>query len=280
MIMTILSRSQGENGVEENAIRSDFSGRWLSFKRLSPEQVREITRTPRNADWRAFYGDPALKQRFLERAADHRAADQIVHGVYWRTDERWDDSKAEYKAVNIGCAVGCLSHASESAHHVLSKLTGVPQALYQLTDMLFESHGLMNGLDTELPGDVMAAIPVGSDQSRTAYRIMAKLAVESDTVWDEHRANLLRVLNSDATPKEMFTVLKESVRDGHTLHVYGITTFLWERMADHVDPNELRTIMLDELAKAPVPVVAVPAEQQSMADFMKEFVVETEKVLS
>ena len=266
--------------MEEDIDRVEFAGEYLRFKSLSFEQIMAITRGPRPDYRSAFYGDAGLKQRFIERAADHKKADQIQHGVYWTLGEAWNKESGQYAPKLHGCAVGCLSHAGERAHQVLSRLTNVPQALYQLTDTLFESQSiLIAGLDKALPGDIMAAIPVGSDQSETHYRVMARLAEKSEAILsDWHRRKLVSTLTSDAPIATKFAVLQEAVTNNPELKSYGITTLFWDRFCRGYNPVEVRQILLEELRNAPVPVVEKPEEQQTMAAFMTTFVMENEKV--
>ena len=96
---------------------------------------------------RAFHGDPKVKAEYLKRVRAHRAADQIIHGTYWK------DGK--------GCAVGCTVHSS--SHAAYETELGIPRLLARLEDGIFEALG--NGQATEWPEQFLDAISVGADLS-------------------------------------------------------------------------------------------------------------------
>lgn len=50
---------------------------------------------------KTFNGDPALKERLLARAIEHREHDNYLSGAYWTSD-----GQGTWK----GCSIGCLSH--------------------------------------------------------------------------------------------------------------------------------------------------------------------------
>ena len=275
--------------MDENAV-----GEWLQFRNLSEGQIREITRAKLGDYGSAFYGDPALKARFLERAQMHKEADQIHHGLYWEgylktgaDGEYLRDANGELVSDFHGCAVGCLSHATEQAHVVLSRMTNVPKALYHLTYTLFESIELRvtkPALDLDLPGDVMAAIPVGSDQSDTHYRIVSRILKESDplnlNLTPENVKSILRVLDDPTkTAADKYMALQRHCDFTYSL-TDGLVTWFWEKLIQDVGPLRAREILLEELANAPVPdvVVKTPEGQQLLADFMQDVVSVHEKV--
>ncbi|MGR3219215.1 MAG: hypothetical protein ACUZ8H_05275 [Candidatus Anammoxibacter sp.] len=66
----------------------------------------------------------ATQRKYIERAIQHRKADEIVQGLYW------EDGK--------GCCVGCLAHANDDAHEALKKQTGTPIWLSKVADTLHE----------------------------------------------------------------------------------------------------------------------------------------------
>lgn len=98
------------------------------------------------------------KEAFVEVMQDHREADRIVQGAYWK-DGR-------------GCAVGCGLHTvraltgldlAHSDHAALAAQVGVPEVLEHLQDRIFE--GLPIELAREWPLRFARAIPDGADLS-------------------------------------------------------------------------------------------------------------------
>jgi len=96
----------------------------------------------------AYHGKPEVKEKYLNRVAEHRAADQIKKGFYWEGGK--------------GCAVGCTIHGSD--HTKYEKELGVPTVLAILEDRLFEA--LPNERAKQWPEQFLTAIPVGADLSR------------------------------------------------------------------------------------------------------------------
>ena len=70
----------------------------------------------------AFHGDPAVKEKYLNRVTLHERADEIIHGKYWENGK--------------GCAVGCTVHSSK--HAAFETELGIPLMLAKLEDRLFE----------------------------------------------------------------------------------------------------------------------------------------------
>jgi len=102
----------------------------------------------------AYLGDPDLKARVLAGLEAHRAADEIVQGVYWENGR--------------GCAVGCVLHdlnprRPASDHTRFEDELGIPEQLAWLIDGIFEALPAEHAKDWPLR--VMAAIPVGADLS-------------------------------------------------------------------------------------------------------------------
>ena len=95
----------------------------------------------------AFHNDPRIKERYLARVRAHRAADEIIHGDYWRNGK--------------GCAVGCTLHSANHASYETE--LGIPQTLERLEDNIFEA--LPAPDDTLWPEQFLDAIPVGADLS-------------------------------------------------------------------------------------------------------------------
>lgn len=100
----------------------------------------------------AFHGTPAIKARYLARVRAHRAADEIVRGVYWSNGR--------------GCAVGCTIHGSD--HAAYERELGIPMALARLEDTIHEM--LPVGLYQEWPERFLGAIEPGQDLSRVSWQ--------------------------------------------------------------------------------------------------------------
>jgi hypothetical protein len=96
---------------------------------------------------RAFHGDPALKEKYLERVRAHRAADELIKGTGWANGK--------------GCAVGCTLH--RYSHAAYESELGIPRVLAHLEDRLFES--MPNAKAMEWPEQFLAAIKPGADLS-------------------------------------------------------------------------------------------------------------------
>ena len=93
----------------------------------------------------AYHNDPAIKVAILAQLEAHRAADDIVHGQYWKAGK--------------GCAVGCTIHSGQHAEYEIR--FGIPVALAHLEDAIFES--LPNESSVEWPIRFMSAIQPGAD---------------------------------------------------------------------------------------------------------------------
>jgi len=93
----------------------------------------------------AFHGDPAIKQKYLDRVKAHALADEIIQGKYWENGK--------------GCAVGCIVETSEDPHETMSKELGWPLWLCRLTDKLHE--GQLNVDSKKWPPKIVAAVSTG-----------------------------------------------------------------------------------------------------------------------
>ena len=102
----------------------------------------------------AFHGDPKIKQKYLDRVAAHRKADELVQGKTWR------DGK--------GCAVGCTLHAYK--HKLYESELGIPEILARLEDRIFE--GLQPSEAQEWPQRFLAAPKPGADLSLVGWKFL------------------------------------------------------------------------------------------------------------
>jgi hypothetical protein len=108
----------------------------------------------------AFHGDPRIKETYLARVRQHRAADELVKGQYWENGK--------------GCAVGCTIHSDDHCRYETE--LGIPQALARLEDSIFEA--LPNDKAMAWPEQFLAAIPVGADLSLVTTRFLHWLLVD------------------------------------------------------------------------------------------------------
>lgn len=108
----------------------------------------------------SYHNDQTIKHFYLQRVAEHRAADQLVKGTYWQNGK--------------GCAVGCTVHSGD--HGAYEKELGIPWQLARLEDEIFES--LPNGMAMDWPTRFLEAIPVGVDLMPTYYRFIVWLLVD------------------------------------------------------------------------------------------------------
>ena len=244
----------------------------------------------------AFYGDPDLKAFFVKRAEKHRIADDIEHGCYWEPRDAYNDvpeyaehmfgpDHEEY-VKHRGCAIGCLSHADTRAHAVLSRMTGVPEAIYHLVDDLFESYqercsadyGDQSDWDKRLPGDVIQAIPVGADLSGVPLRIITRL-IHDESMTDNYGGHYLSTFREiidnpyllDEEKVEMILAERHSVE---------FDTTFWSLFTAHETALHIRAILLDELRTAPVKADPVTETPQLVSDLIKQVVPVTVAVLA
>jgi len=103
----------------------------------------------------------ATKQKYIERAKQHREADEIVQGLYWKDDK--------------GCCVGCLAHENNNAHKALEKQTGIPEWLSRVADTLHE--GLSDGEYQKWPEQFIEAIPVNAKERDLELKVKAPFIV-------------------------------------------------------------------------------------------------------
>lgn len=93
----------------------------------------------------AFHGDPAIKEKYVNRVMAHQKADKLIRGV------GWEDGR--------GCAVGCTLESYDHSRYPLE--LGIPEWLAQVEDTLFEKMG--KNKSKTWPEKFLKAIPVGSN---------------------------------------------------------------------------------------------------------------------
>ena len=97
---------------------------------------------------RAFHGDPAIKDKFLQRVKRHRELDHLVQSYGY-----WNDGK--------GCAVGCTLELNENVHQAYPEQLGVPEWLAHLEDHIFEALPAEDA--QQWPEQFLGAIPTGAE---------------------------------------------------------------------------------------------------------------------
>lgn len=95
----------------------------------------------------AYHADPQIKLDILRTLKAHRAADEIVKGIYWENGK--------------GCAVGRTINSSNHAEY--ETRFGIPRELALLEDEIFD--GLPNDQAVDWPIKFMGAIEPGADLS-------------------------------------------------------------------------------------------------------------------
>jgi hypothetical protein len=93
----------------------------------------------------AFFGDKAVKKKYVDRVRAHQAADHLIRGQGW-TGTR-------------GCAVGCTYEKYDHSRAPIE--TGTPEWLARIEDTLFES--MSESKSRTFPEKFLLAIPVGAD---------------------------------------------------------------------------------------------------------------------
>ena|SRR3990167_1851199 len=101
---------------------------------------------------KAYNGSVKLKEELIAKIRQHRKAEQLVKGLYWKGN---GDGK--------GCAVGCLTHNPEGGHAQYESEWEIPEVLAHLEDAIFE--GLPETDAQEWPERFLAAIKPGADLS-------------------------------------------------------------------------------------------------------------------
>jgi hypothetical protein len=93
----------------------------------------------------SYHNDPAVKQKYVERFAAHRAADAVVQGQGYENGR--------------GCFVGCT--LQNYKHSQFPVELGWPEWLAHLADSIFE--GLPKKDAPQFGADLLDAVPVGVD---------------------------------------------------------------------------------------------------------------------
>ena len=108
----------------------------------------------------AFFGDSAIKAKYMARLEAHAAADNIIQGTGWEGGK--------------GCAIGCTFEEYDHTKYVTE--LNLPEALGRLEDRIFE--GLASAEAKPMPIAWLDAIAVGADQSYTHWRFLHWLMID------------------------------------------------------------------------------------------------------
>lgn len=95
----------------------------------------------------SFFGDAAIKAKFIARMQAHIAADELVQGTGFEAGR--------------GCSIGCTF--DDYSHENYPKFLGLPEALARLNDVIFE--GLPKASAQKFALDFLRAVPIGVDCS-------------------------------------------------------------------------------------------------------------------
>ena len=101
------------------------------------------------------------KEKYINRAIQHREADEIVQGLYWEGGK--------------GCCVGCLAHTNDNAHEALEEQTGIPEWLSRIADTIHE--GLPGGEYQKWPEQFISAIPKNTTHEDLERKVKAPFLV-------------------------------------------------------------------------------------------------------
>jgi len=109
----------------------------------------------------AFHNDPAIKQKYLDRVAAHRVADELIKGQGWLEGK--------------GCAIGCTLEAYDHSRYPTE--LGIPEMLAHIEDCIFE--GLPNGDAQAWPERFLSAIEPGADLSLVGWKFLHWLLTDN-----------------------------------------------------------------------------------------------------
>ena len=117
----------------------------------------------------SFFGDAAIKAKYVARMQAHIAADELVQGTGFEEGR--------------GCSIGCTFDSYD--HFMDLELLGLPEQLARLSYAIFE--GLPEKSDQKFALDFLMAVPVGVDCS----------PVLITTAIARHERDLMRLANNN-----------------------------------------------------------------------------------
>ena len=153
----------------------------------------------------AFHNDPAIKQKFLDRAIFHQNADHLMRGVGWESNGK-----------TRGCAIGCLL---EKYDHKAFETEGLgPEWLGRLVDTLFE--GMSEEKSRTWPEVYVRAVREGADLEKvkdpfTIYVLESCLESMNKVVFEREKfPEVEKAINgSKAAVLEMIRIIREQPTD-------------------------------------------------------------------
>jgi hypothetical protein len=102
----------------------------------------------------SYHNDPAVKALYVQRFAQHRAADEVIQG------QGYDNGR--------GCFVGCTLNAYDHSRFPIE--LGWPEWLARLADAIFES--IPKAEAPQFGTDLLDAVPVGVDLEPIRFRFL------------------------------------------------------------------------------------------------------------
>lgn len=114
---------------------------------------------------RAWHNDPQLKAETIRRMQEHREADALIQGAYYR-----NHSPEGFRGCAIGCLVGSWEVWSKhgSWHDAVEEIFGINFVIAYVIDDVFEA--LPSDKCADFAVEVLEAIPVGADLTSLASR--------------------------------------------------------------------------------------------------------------
>lgn len=122
----------------------------------------------------------SLRDRLIAESRKHREQDRYIKGTYYR------NGTADWKGCAVGCSLRTLTdlklynprkkNAATLGDHVQFERIGIPVALAQLQDTIFE--GLPAGDREKWPQQFFTAIQPGADLSMVATRFMLRILTD------------------------------------------------------------------------------------------------------
>lgn len=116
----------------------------------------------------SYHNDPKLKERVVQIAREHQAADRYIRGAYWDDDRQ--------KGCAVGCTLHSLGHSDPGDHAAYEELLGLPIEIARLQDRIFEIAGV--NYSKTWPLRFFEAVPVGKDLSMVVPKLMHWMMAE------------------------------------------------------------------------------------------------------
>jgi len=139
---------------------------------------------------KAFNADPDLKETLVEKAKQHRLADEYIKGDYGK------EQNGAFKGCSLGCTVFDINTVKDLSGSVddyafLAKQLDIPEFITHLQDCIFE--GLEADLRTHWTERLLTAIPVGADLTPVLPVVLLSLLDGLPPQEDEVKAAIERV---------------------------------------------------------------------------------------